>query len=306
LKTIDTLIEDMQRVLLEGVEEIPSDVIDKFAKDFANLVASRLTKQKEPRKPALSMSSMGSPCERKLWYQIHVPAEELEPLTPDTKFKFLYGDIIEAVTLFLAEVAGHKVEGTQSTVDLHGVLGHRDAVIDGTLVDVKSCSTFSFDKFRNHTLSDDDAFGYIPQLMGYLEAGQSDDLVVDKDRAAFLAIDKTLGHFCLDFYQRPNWDWKQVLEYKREVVNSDTPPDRGFEPVPDGYKNKQGEFVANGNEKLGTFCSYCSAKRVCYPDLRTFVGSGAPKFLTKVTKEPKMFEVKRDASVEDKSSATES
>lgn len=277
-KDISTLIEDVQKVLLEGPTEISDQDLEDFGKGVANLIKSKLQVKQEKY---LRFSNMGSPCERKLWYQINRPDEQ-EELTADTKLKFLFGDLTELLLLFLAKIAGHSVEGGQTQLDLHGIKGSRDAVIDGVLVDVKSTSSFSFKKFNEHTLKDDDAFGYIPQLLGYLEASQDDTLVTDKSRAAFWAFDKSLGHMCLDFHQRPDWDWKAVIEYKQKTVSLPEPPERAFEPQ---------EFGKSGNMRLGTFCGYCSSKKLCYPELRTFLYSQGPTFLTTVVEEPRVFEV---------------
>lgn len=281
-KSIETLIPDIHEVLMKGVPEITDEEIGKFSHAFGEMIRSRLTTRTEEKKPDLYISNIGSPCTRKLWFEINEP-DTREALTPDTKFKFLYGDVIELLTLFLAELAGHKVEGQQDAQDLYGVRGRRDVVLDGVVVDVKSASSFSYKKFKDHTLEQDDAFGYIPQLQGYLEVAQNDPIVLEKDRAAFLAIDKTLGHICLDFHDRKDWDWKGIVEYKREVVSASEPPERSFDPVPDGK---------SGNMKLGTFCSYCSVKDACYGGtVREFLYSTGPRYLTTVVKTPDVYEV---------------
>lgn len=283
-KTIDTLIEDIHDVLLNGVEELSDKDVEEFSNSVAQIVSRRLLAKREQRR-TLRMSNVGSPCERKLWYEINLE-EGLEELTPDAILKFLYGDLIEALLIFLTKVSGHKVEGEQSEMDLHGIKGHRDVVIDGHLVDVKSASSFSFKKFKEGRLKEDDPFGYIPQILSYLESSQDDPVVVEKDKAAFFVADKTLGHLCLDWHDRKSdWDWKEILEYKKGVVNGDEVPERSFEPEP---------FGKSGNFKLGTFCSYCSAKNVCYPELRTFLYSTGPVFMTKVTREPDVYEVKKE------------
>ena len=83
------------------------------------------------------MSSIGQPCERKLYYEVNSP-EDAEELRPEVYMKFLFGDLTELLLLFLAEASGHTVEGTQDEQDIVGIKGHRDAVIDGTLVHVSS------------------------------------------------------------------------------------------------------------------------------------------------------------------------
>ena len=89
-------------------------------------------------------------------------------------------------------------------LNVHGIRGHRDAVIDGMTVDVKSCSPFAFKKFRDGELRDNDPFGYISQLSSYVYAAKDDPLVTDKNRGAFLAIDKVNGEICLDVYDFSN------------------------------------------------------------------------------------------------------
>lgn len=228
------------------------------------------------------MSNVGTPCERKLWYSVNQP-EKGEELPPSAKLKFLYGDCIELLLLFLAEASGHEVEGTQDEQEIEGIKGHRDAVIDGTIIDVKSASTFSFKKFEEGTLAQNDSFGYIDQLQSYLYAGQTDDKVTDKDRAGFLVADKTLGHICLDLHERKNIPYDKIYNHKKSVVNSDRLPDRGFDSEADG---------ASGNRKLGINCSYCDFKAECWPSLRTFIYSNGPRFLTEVAREPNVPEAK--------------
>lgn len=224
------------------------------------------------------MSNIGKPCERQLYYSVNSP-EEAEELRPEAHMKFLFGDAVELLVLFLCEASGHDVQGTQDEQEIEGIKGHRDAVIDGTIVDVKSASTFSFQKFSNGTLAENDSFGYIDQLQSYLYAGQTDDKVTDKDRGAFLVVDKTLGHICLDIHERKRLPYDKIFQHKKDMVASSSPPPRAFEPVPDGK---------SGNEKLGINCSYCDFKNKCYPDLRTFIYSTGPRYLTKVVREPKV------------------
>lgn len=278
MASIDTLVEDIYKLLETGIE-VTDEQADRFAKSIAETVKSALTKREA--RGTLRMSNIGTPCERKLYYAVNQP-EDGEPIDGKTYMKFLTGHLLEEAMLFLSELAGHEVTGRQDESDLYGIKGHRDAVIDGRIVDVKSASSYSFKKFESGGLGGDDPFGYIPQLMGYLEAGQTDPSVTDKSQASFLVIDKALGHICLDTHTRPDWDWEEVLKHKKDMVACETPPDRGYEPVAMGAK---------GNEKLPVFCSYCSFKKTCYPEVRTFLYSTGPVFLTKVVDIPKVFEV---------------
>lgn len=275
--TIDTLVEDIQKVLTDGVE-VSQEKAKAFGEAISNMIVSRLTPA--VREPKLRMSNIGSPCERKLWYEIN--GYEKEELSADAKLKFLYGDLIEELLLFLAEAAGHLVEGRQDTLVIEGVEGHRDAIIDGVLVDVKSASTYSFNKFRDGKLEEDDPFGYITQLQSYLHASTTDARVTDGTRAAFLVADKTLGHLTLDVHKRKDWNIEDAYRRRIDAVHSPTIPDRAYPDYPDGK---------SGNRKLGTFCSYCAFKSSCWPSLRTYLYSSGPVFLTNVSREPNVPEV---------------
>lgn len=222
------------------------------------------------------MSNIGKPCERQLWYEINQP-ENGEKLRPETYMKFMIGHLLEEVVLFLAELSGHEVTGRQDTQEIEGIKGHRDAIIDGTIVDVKSASSYSFKKFKEGTLRDNDPFGYVSQLQSYLFAGQTDDQVKDKEIAGFLVVDKTLGHITLDLHKKSDDNWTEIYNSKKEVINSSEVPERGFSDEP---------FGASGNLKLGTNCSYCPFKKLCYPELRTFLYSYGPVHLTQVNREP--------------------
>lgn len=262
--------------------------------------------ERTPREPTLRMSSIGKP-DRQLWYEFNLPQDQREQFSASTYLKFLYGHILEDLILFLAEQAGHKVEGHQDEQEIEGIKGHRDAVIDGVLVDVKSASTYSFDKFKQGKLHEDDPFGYIKQIQSYLEAGQKDPLIQDKNRAAFLVVDKTLGNLTLDIHEKDKQtDFRELYKKKKEVIKLPEPPERCYPPVPDGYKNyKTKEFVANGNEKLGTNCSYCAFKFHCWPNLRVFQSSTKPVFFTKIIKEPKMLEITKKGDSENNEEETE-
>jgi hypothetical protein len=228
------------------------------------------------------MSNLGTPCDRKLWYTVNRPGDA-EPLPAPARLKFLFGHILEDLVLWLAEQAGHKVEGRQDECEIAGVKGHRDAVIDGRLVDVKSASTFAFKKFDTNGLVGNDGFGYLTQLGGYLHAAKDDPIVKDRDRASFLVIDKTLGNMCLDTYKFPEYNYNKMVADKREILGFPVPPKRNFSDVPDGK---------SGNRKLGVSCSYCPFKNKCWPELRTFVYSTGPVFLTNVARLPNVQEVK--------------
>lgn len=263
---------------MSGID-IPEEKLQAFGINLAMSIAESLSKRE--RKASLRMSNIGKPCERQLHYEVNSP-DLAEEMRPETYMKFMYGHLVEELVLFLAELAGHEVTGRQDTQEIEGIEGHRDALVDGTLVDVKSASSYSFKKFQSGLPKDNDPFGYIPQLQSYLYAGQEDSKVTDKDRAAFLVVDKTLGHICLDIHQKDETDWPEFFNKKKEMIAGELPP-RGYESEPMG---------SSGNRMLGFNCSYCQFSKACWPEQRTFLYANKPITLVEVVLEPRVQELK--------------
>jgi hypothetical protein len=278
---MSTLVNDIYTVLSKGCDVSDKDA-DEFGKEIAGLIKSRLEERQKPaREFTLRMSNIGKGA-RQLWYDKRFGKEE--DLPPATIFKFIYGDLIESLLLFLARVSGHSVTARQAEVNVGEIKGHIDADIDGVTVDAKSASTHAFRKFADGTLADNDAFGYIEQLAGYCEGRETD--------GAFLAADKQNGHIAYLPFTREQLqatvNVKERIEYIKEAVESAVEPERCYPDEEEG---------ASGNRKLGVNCSYCSHKARCWADanngmgLRTFLYSTGPKFLTKVAREPNVKEV---------------
>ena len=281
VKQIDTLVDDIYEVV-QGKGNWTGTLGASLGRSISLVSNQRFSKPQEPR-GYLSLSSIGMPCKRKLWYKVNKPGEG-DPLTPNTLLKFFYGDMIEELLLSLAAAAGHYVSGEQCKLDVHGIKGHRDAVIDGMTVDVKSCSTYAFKKFKSGALRDDDPFGYISQLSSYVYAGKDDPLVTNKTHGAFLAIDKQNGHICLDVYdftEELKTKEKEMLDAK-DMVSKKIPKER-IQPVPFSKTSP--------NTKLSMPCSYCEYKKLCWPELRTFKYSYGIENLVHIEKEPKVPEI---------------
>ena len=275
-KNIDTLIPDIYNMLEQGVDTDNAEM-DKFLDDFASQVREAasiiLQEGKREGKTNLRLSQIGKP-DRQIWYG--VKGVEGQPLSGQTRIKFLMGHLLEAVLIMLTKAAGHSVEAEQEEVTVEGVLGHQDCIIDGVLTDIKSASSFAFKKFRDNKLAEDDPFGYIAQISAYATRRG------DKE-AAFFAIDKNSGELAITkVHDLEMIDANARVNYLKGIIDTDTPPPRCYNDVPDGK---------SGNRKLSTGCTYCEYKTKCWDNLRAFKYSNGVRILTHVEKTPDVEEV---------------
>ena len=279
----ETLIKDIYD-LLEN-KKVSKDVnidflIHEFGESMKKIMRRQLSDWKPDRR-TIRLSNVGK-TPLQLWHLMK--GTESEKMTPSTLLKFMYGHIIEEMLLFLVKASGHKVTDEQKRCEVAGVIGHMDGRIDGTLMDVKSTSSYSFKKFKDGSLVDNDSFGYIDQLKAYAKS-EGDTKI------AWLAMDKQNGHLTWLEYDLEKTDHpklKEDIEEKivnlKKVLESDTAPDLCYDSIEDGK---------SGNQKLSMECSYCQYKKTCWPELRTFLYYNGPKHLVKVMNEPKVPEITR-------------
>lgn len=291
MKSIRTLIPD----IYDLVKRKDGWLTDELAKNLSESIAKRLQRQyiptDETQTARLRLSKMGQTCPRAFWYSVHHP-ELAEPLPPWAEIKFSYGHILEAFALTLAKASGHSVLGEQDELTLDGVVGHRDCVLDGYIVDVKSCSSRMFKKFEDKSIKENDMFGYLDQLDGYTVASANDPLVSGVDKAYILAVDKTLGHLCLYEHMVRDTQIRARVKTLTKVVQLDKPPNCTCKTVEDGR---------SGNKRLDVKASYSSFKHCCFPTLRTFLYSDGPVYLTEVRKIPNVPELFKRRTAEETS-----
>jgi hypothetical protein len=280
VKTIDTLVQDIYALLDDEahLEVDPTVFGDEMKGHLSRVLSSREHGRNEPK---LYASEYGDKCLRRLVYKVHTP-EEGEALEPHTRFKFMYGDLLESTVLALAEAAGHTVTHKQERIEMangaYRVSGRTDAIIDGHMVDVKTMSTYAFAKYKlaGGVTADTDDFGYRWQI-GFYHHHYN----LDKP-PYFLGIDKQNGHIAL--FPVPDLPTKEEVEAKAAEAYTAVYPEGSLELPPRGYSDvPEGK---SGNTKLDIACSYCAFKRQCWPGLRTFLYSRGPVFFTHVAKEP--------------------
>jgi len=281
---LDTLIDDIYSQLSELSEgrefNLSEENLDLTVSRIKDSLLAWARPSDRNAEFSLRMSNVGRPA-RQLWYEQNLPSETSVP-SPSLQIKFLYGHLLEEILLMLVRASGHNVTDEQKEVTVKGVKGHIDCKIDGEVVDIKTASKFSFNKFREGRLREDDPFGYMSQLAGYEEAENSSE-------GGFLVINKESGELCL--YRPEELDKPSIntqIQGVKKALKLSTPPPRCYESVPEGKK---------GNMKLHRSCTYCPYKFECYKDanngqgLRVFQYANGPTYLTHVEVAPRVEEI---------------
>jgi len=274
---LKNLIEDVYKLIDSGC--VPNETnLELLGEHIKQAVIKQLHPDNRQIKNTLRMSNLGKK-DRQLWYELN--STEREILEPNTRLKFLFGDIIEGLLLYLVKEADYEVTNEQDKVEVDGIVGHIDCKINGVMVDVKSASSFSFKKFKEGTLAMDDPFGYIAQISGYAYAEKCKE-------AGFLVMDKQLGHITYMEVQDKIDVPARIKNIKKVIAQPEPPVKKCYDPIADGK---------SGNKKLAVGCSYCPYKHTCWADandgqgIRTFLYSTGPRFLAHVEREPDVYEI---------------
>jgi hypothetical protein len=110
MPSIETLVDDIYALFSNPDLTVTDAEAEDFGRRMADMIKSRMVGQN--KKTVLRMSNIGENCTRKLWYSLNQP-DALENLPPEARIKFLFGDILEVLLLFLAKKAVHNVYGDQ-------------------------------------------------------------------------------------------------------------------------------------------------------------------------------------------------
>ena len=286
------ITKDIYNILDTSISHEPnSEQAAAYAMRIGGELAKATTFRHRDREHGkLWASDLGESCPRKTYYKWNV-SDIAEPLQGHTRFKFLYGNILEEAVLYLAEEAGYTVEQQQAPVkfnftvdgDPWQISGRIDAVINNVLVDVKSTSSFGFKKYSREGLNaNNDSFGYRWQLGYYRHF-----IKLPVEEAGFLWIDKQNGHILYD--KVDDLPSKNAIEKRATAIAhtilGDEAPARGEVAIPEGK---------SGNMKLGIKCSYCDFKQHCWRDanggqgLKGYAYNYGPIWLTNVKREPRV------------------
>jgi hypothetical protein len=253
------------QLYLDKVAKEPVKISDKMVEEFGEACKSALRKQfSEERRKEFKprMSNIGRPL-----CQLQMEAQNVkgEGQPYNVKMRNTFGDLIEALAVFVLKSAGVKLEDEQKNVKYKfngsSIEGRLDVKIDKKVWDIKSASPYSFEKKFGtaggfEEVVKDDAFGYVSQ--GYLYS-ESEKLPF----GGWIVINKSTGEWTVcktplidDQYRvKALQDAKENLKALRDKV----PFKRCFNDIEETYRTKK-----TGNRTLGMICGFCPYKLPCW------------------------------------------
>lgn len=295
MKTIDTLEQDVHELFNPANKhDVNEENLQIFVEHCVAALKEALESPEHQNK-LLRLSATGKGL-RKLWYEKETFEEnpevgEFRKSDGELQLRFLTGHIVEALLLFLAREAGHSVEHEQEEVEIEGVLGHIDAVIDGHLCDVKTASHFGFNKFNDESLlHGNDPYRYMAQISAYNTALATKGVEL-KEPSYFWAYNKSNSNMkVLPVHEYE--DAREMITKQKAVLKDDVPipQERCYPDEPVGKA---------GNMRLSKECNYCPFKHECVAqykrdgaEIRDFQYSNEVVHMTKVVREPSVEEIK--------------
>ena len=157
---------------LDNVAKNPVKLDKQLVQEFGEACKNALLKQFEETrrdKFEVRMSNIGTPlCQ----LQMEAKGIKGEGQPYNVKMRNTFGDIIEALAIFVMKSSGIKITNEQKKVNYKfngdSIEGRQDVEIDGKVWDIKSASPYSFEKKFGEAggfneVVREDSFGYAPQ-----------------------------------------------------------------------------------------------------------------------------------------------
>ena len=253
------------QLYLDKVSKDPGEISEKLVEEFGESCKSSLRRQfseKRRDKFQARMSNIGRPL-----CQLQMEAKNVkgEGQPYNVKMRNTFGDLIEALAVFVLKSAGVDIEDEQKNVKYKfngsSIEGRLDVKIDKKVWDIKSASPYSFEKKFGtaggfEEVVKDDAFGYVSQ--GYLYS-ESEKLPF----GGWIVINKSTGEWtvCKTPLIDDQYRVKALQDAKENLKALETkvPFKRCFNDIEETYRTKK-----TGNRTLGMICGFCPYKLPCW------------------------------------------
>jgi hypothetical protein len=250
---------------LDDVSKGPIQVDKKLVEEFGEACKKALLKQfTEDRnsKFEVRMSNVGRPlCQ----LQMEAKGIKGEGQPYNVKMRNTFGDLIEALALFVMKSSGVEIKNEQKKVEykLNGdkIEGRQDVEINEKIWDIKSASPYSFEKKFGeeggfNEVVKDDTFGYASQ--GFLY-GESQG----KEFGGWIAINKSTGEWTVCETPKLNEPYKTDAINKAKsnfkAIQKGEPFKKQYDDIEETFRGKP-----TGNRVLGFACSFCPYKLPCW------------------------------------------
>ena len=258
-------ILDKVKIYLDKVSSNPVAISEDLVEEFGEACKNALRKQfSEKRKDKFEprMSNIGRPlCQ----LQMEAKGIKGDGQPYNAKMRNTFGDLIEALAIFVLKSAGVKIDSEQKEVkykfEEDSMSGRLDVEIDNKVWDIKSTSPYSFEhKFGekggfNEVVSKD-SFGYASQGFLYAES-------MKKPFGGWIAINKSTGEWAVceapEVQDDHSKKYVGVAKDNYKALKSKEPFKKCFDDVEELFRGKP-----TGNRVLGTVCSFCPYKLPCW------------------------------------------
>ena len=236
-------------------------LVEEFGEACKNALLKQFEDQRrnkfEPR-----MSNIGRPlCQ----LQMEAKGVKGEGQPYNVKVRNTFGDIIEALAIFIMKSAGVNIKNEQKKVKYkfngNEIEGKQDVEIDEKIWDIKSASPYSFEKKFGEEggfleVVKEDSFGYASQ--GFLY-GESQN----KKFGGWIAINKSTGEWTVcetpAMIEPHKTEALKKAKDNLKALKDKVPFKRQYDDIAETFRGKP-----TGNRVLGFVCSYCPYKLPCW------------------------------------------
>lgn len=258
-------ILDKVKIYLDKVSTNPVEISEDLLTEFGEACKSALRKQfseKRQDKFEPRMSNIGRPlCQ----LQMESKGIKGDGQPYNNKMRNTFGDLIEALAIFVLKSAGVKIDSEQKQVKYkfedETISGRLDVEIDNKVWDIKSTSPYSFEhKFGEkggfNEVVDKDSFGYGSQGFLYAESE-------GKPFGGWIAINKSTGEWAVCETPQVQDTYRDkfigIAKDNYNALKNKQPFKKCFDDVEETFRSKP-----TGNRVLGTVCSFCPYKVPCW------------------------------------------
>lgn len=255
---IEQTLTDFLKAAAKGEAPYNEQLLNECAEDIRKKIQDTFHK-KPDNSFRLRMSNIGKDLR-----QLMLEAKYGRPeASPSFLLKMLTGHIQEHIFTYIAKSQGLEIKTDDLVtvmVDDTKIDGELDwhVILDNKVYDVKTASDYSYNlKFASYdSLSADDSFGYVDQLIGYAKGKGIEP-------GGWVVYHKVTGEYKVIEYPRTleqsESGWLFRVRKKIEALKS------GKMPPCQGVENETFRGAPTGNVIIGKRCQFCDHKEKCHP-----------------------------------------